>query len=140
MADVADKRDASIERGPLQKFLRNNRAALGTLAVFVVMMALFFWGNPRVFSDWRIYNSVLTTLPVAIFLAVPWVFIVTVGEIDLSFPAVMGFSAWIFALGVQAGYEPFLCLAAAVLVGVMLGSAIGAIVVYGGLSSLVATL
>ena len=67
------------------------------------MMALFFWGNPRVFSDWRIYYSVLTTLPVAIFLVVPLVFIVTVGEIDLSFPAVMGFAAWIFALGVQAG-------------------------------------
>jgi ribose/xylose/arabinose/galactoside ABC-type transport system permease subunit len=140
MADIADKRDASIERTPLHKFLRNNRAALGTLLVFVVMMALFFWGNPRVFSDWRIYSSVLTTLPVAIFLAVPLVFIVTVGEIDLSFPAVMGFAAWIFALGVQAGYEPFLCLAAAIVVGVALGVAIGAIVVYGGLSSLVATL
>jgi ribose/xylose/arabinose/galactoside ABC-type transport system permease subunit len=31
-------------------------------------------------------------------LVVPLVFVVTVGEIDLSFPATMGFSAWIFAL------------------------------------------
>ena len=60
------------------------------------------------FSNWQIYSSVLTTLPVALFLVVPLVFVVTVGEIDLSFPATMGFSAWIFALVVQAGYNPFL--------------------------------
>ena len=35
-------------------------------------------------------------------------FVVTSGEIDLSFPATMGFSSWIFALTVQAGYDPFL--------------------------------
>ena len=60
-----------------------------------------------VFPHWPIYNSVLVTLPVALFLVVPMVFIVTVGEIDLSFPATMGFSAWIFALLVQAGLSPF---------------------------------
>ena len=48
-----------------------------------------------------------TTLPVALFLVVPLVFVVTVGEIDLSFPATMGFSAWIFALVVQAGFTPY---------------------------------
>ena len=140
MADIVEKPDKSSERGPLRKFILNNRASIGTLIVFAVMMALFFFGNTRVFSDWRIYGSVLTTLPVAIFLVVPLVFIVTVGEIDLSFPAVMGFAAWIFALGVQAGFDPFLSLAAGVAVGVVLGSAIGAVVVYGGLSSLIATL
>jgi simple sugar transport system permease protein len=140
MTDITDKRDSSIKRGPIRRFFLLNRAAVGTLAVFVVMMALFFWGNPRVFSDWRIYYSVLTTLPVAIFLVVPLVFIVTVGEIDLSFPAVMAFAAWIFALGVQAGFDPFLSIAAGILVGILLGAAIGAVVVYGGLSSLVATL
>ena len=142
MADVAEQKtgNASIVRTPFRRFLLDNRAALGTFAVFVVMMTLFFIGNPRVFSDWRIYASVLTTLPVAVFLVVPLVFIVTVGEIDLSFPAVMGFACWIFALLVQAGYDPFIGLVAAIAVGVALGTAIGAIVVYGGLSSLVATL
>lgn len=47
----------------------------------------------------------------------------------------MAFAAWIFAIGVQAGCDPFLCFAAGVAVGVILGSAIGAVVVYGGLSS-----
>ena len=62
--------------------------------------------SPRVFLSWPIYNSVLVTLPVALCLVVPLVFVVTVGEIDLSFPATMGFAAWIFALVVQAGLQP----------------------------------
>jgi simple sugar transport system permease protein len=127
-------------RRPISRLVVNNKSAIGTLAVFVIMMAIFFIGNPAVFSDWRIYNSVLVTLPVTLFLVVPLVFIVTVGEIDLSFPAVMGFSCWVFALGVQAGYDPFVAFVAGVVVGMALGTAIGAVVVFGGLSSLVATL
>lgn len=131
---------ASNNNGPMRRFLLNNRAAIGTFGFFIVMMLLFLWGNPQVFGSWGIYKSVLTVLPVAIFLVVPMVFLVTVGEIDLSFPAVMAFAAWIFALGVQAGYPPLLSILAGIAVGVALGAAIGAIVVYGGLSSLVATL
>ena len=118
----------------------DNRASLGTLGVFVAMMLIFFAAAPGIFSHWPIYNSVLLTLPVALFLVVPMVFIVTVGEIDLSFPATMGFSAWIFALLVQAGLDPFLGLAGAIVTGMALGLLVGAIVVYAGLSSLVATL
>jgi ribose/xylose/arabinose/galactoside ABC-type transport system permease subunit len=130
----------SLAKPSIRNPFKNNRAALGTFAVFLVMMAIFFVGNPSVFSNWLIYRAVLTTLPVALFLVVPLVFIVTVGEIDLSFPAVMGFSCWIFALGIQAGYDPFVSLTAGVLVGIGLGALIGTIVVYLGLSSLIATL
>ena len=130
----------SLPKPPVRNPFANNRAALGTFAVFLVMMAIFFVGNPSVFSNWLIYRAVLITLPVALFLVVPLVFIVTVGEIDLSFPAVMGFSCWIFALAVQAGYDPFVSFTAGVLVGIILGALIGTIVVYLGLSSLIATL
>ena len=140
MTEKSDPRNQSIQQSWARRLVLENRASIGTFVVFVVMMALFFYGNPRVFSDYRIYYSVLMTLPVAIFVVVPMVFLVTVGEIDLSFPAVMAFSAWIFALGVQSGYDPFVSFVAGLVVGILLGFAIGAIVVYGGLSSLVATL
>jgi simple sugar transport system permease protein len=52
----------------------------------------------------------------------------------------MGFSAWIFALLVQAGFDPFLGIIGAIIVGMGLGFGVGAVVVYAGLSSLVATL
>ena len=125
---------------PFRRFLIDNRAALGTLAVFVVMMGIFIAANPRVFLAWPLYSSVLVTLPVALFLVVPLVFVVTVGEIDLSFPATMGFAAWIFALLVQAGIDPFIAIVGGVITGLVLGAFVGAIVVYAGLSSLIATL
>jgi ribose/xylose/arabinose/galactoside ABC-type transport system permease subunit len=125
---------------PLRRLVLANRASLGTLAVFVVMMAIFFGANPRVFTTWQIYSSVLVTLPVALFLVVPLVFVVTAGEIDLSFPATMGFSSWFFALAVQSGFDPFLGIVAAIAVGMTLGFAVGTLVVYANLSSLVATL
>jgi len=131
--------DHPAER-PMRRFVLANRAWLGTLAVFVVMMAIFVAANPRVFSSWGLYASVLTTLPVALFLTVPLVYIVTAAEIDLSFPATMGFAAWVFALVVQAGYDPFLAIVAGVVTGMALGLLVGALVVYGNLSSLVATL
>jgi len=125
---------------PLRRFILENRASLGSLAVFIIMLAVFMAANPRVFTTWALYSSVLTTLPVAIFLTVPLVFVVTAGEIDLSFPATMGFAAWMFALVVQAGYDPFLGFAAAIVVGMALGYLVGALVVHANLSSLIATL
>jgi ribose/xylose/arabinose/galactoside ABC-type transport system permease subunit len=124
----------------LRSFMLDNRAALGTLGVFTMMMAVFLIANPVVFTTWYLYSSVLTTLPVALFVVVPLVFVVTSGEIDLSFPATMGFASWVFALVVQAGYSPFLGIAAALSTGIVLGFLVGTLVVYAGLSSLIATL
>lgn len=139
-----DETDAAALRhpldNPLRRFIDANRAALGTFAVLVAMMAIFIVANPQVFLHWNIYRSVLTTLPVALFLVVPLVFVVTAGEIDLSFPATMGFAAWMFALVVNAGFSPYLGLVAALATGALLGFFVGALVVYFRLSSLIATL
>ena len=125
---------------PLRRLVSDNRAALGSLAVFLVMLLIFTIANPKVFTTWTLYSSVFTTLPVAIFLTVALVFTVTVGEIDLSFPATMGFAAWMFALVVKAGYDPSLGFAAALISGALLGAFVGSLVVYANLSSLIATL
>ncbi len=127
------------DRG-LRRFVMNNRAPLGSFAVFVVMLLVFLIANPTVFTTWTLYSSVLTTLPVAIFMTVPLVFVVTAGEIDLSFPATMGLAAWSFALVVQAGMDPFLGIVAAILTGLIMGWLVGVLVVYANLSSLIATL
>ncbi len=145
MTDSAKARDGEhSELHPSERWLGRvvvaNRAALGSLAVLVLMLLVFFIANPRVFSTWGLYTSVMTTLPVALFMAVPLVFVVTAGEIDLSFPAIFGCASLAFAVVVQAGFDPFLAIVAAVIVGTMLGLGTGALVVYCGLSSLVATL
>src|ERR1700733_7656537 len=130
--EPANKQAASVARPPdsaLRHFLGANRAAIGTFVVFVVMIALFMIASPTVFLHWQIYSSVLVTLPVALCLVVPLVFIVTVGEIDLSFPATMGFAAWIFALAVHAGFNPFFGIVGALATGMALGYCVGALVV-----------
>lgn len=137
---AATPRTPHPDQTTFRRFILDNRAALGSLVVFVVMLTFFIVGNPGVFTQWQIYRAVLTTLPIVIFLVVPLVFIVTVGEIDLSFPATMAASGWAFVLVTQAGPDPFLGGIAALIVGVVLCACVGWLVVYGQLSSLIATL
>lgn len=125
---------------PFRRFLITNRAGLGSLAVFLIMMAIFLAVNPRVFLTWDLYGAVLTTLPVALFVVTPLVFVVTAGEIDLSFPATMGFAGLAFAYTVQSGFDPFVGILAAIVTGTVLGLLVGLLVVYANLSSLIATL
>jgi len=128
------------DQSKLRRFLMDNRPALGSLLVFILMITVFMIGNPAVFTQWSIYRAVLIGLPVVLFVVVPLVYVVTVGEIDLSFPATIGMSGWTFALVVQAGGDPFLGLIAAVATGLFLGFCVGWLVVYANLSSLIATL
>jgi simple sugar transport system permease protein len=139
-SDVAVAAERHPSERPLKRFVLDNRAALGSLLIFALMLLTFFIANPVVFSNWGLYAAVMTTLPVALFLVPPLVFVVTSGEIDLSFPAVMGLASLAFAVVVQAGYDPFLAIAASIAFGTLLGFGVGTLVVYGGLSSLVATL
>jgi ribose/xylose/arabinose/galactoside ABC-type transport system permease subunit len=120
---------------PWRRFLLGNRAAFGSLLVFVLMMVTFIiYGavidpSSTTFYKWDLYKSVLTILPVALFLVVPLVFIVTSGEIDLSFPAVMGLSGWVFAIAVQAGFNPLLAMLGGIAAGLLLGLLVGLVVV-----------
>lgn len=139
----AVRRDAEgthADQSRIRRFLMDHRPAIGSLLVFVLMLAVFAVGNPMVFTQWSIYRAVLIGLPVVLFVVVPLVYVVTVGEIDLSFPATIGMSGWAFALVVQAGYDPFLGLIAAIATGLFLGFCVGWLVVYANLSSLIATL
>ncbi len=127
-------------RSPLYTFVNGNRRALSALAVLVVMLIIFYMANPRVFGNFTTYRAVFISLPIAMFVAVPAVFIITSGEIDLSFPSTIGVSSWAFALALQAGWEPFLGVIVAVIVGVATGFVVAILVTHLKLSSLVATL
>ena len=114
MSDVALRHP---RHSGLRGFVFAHRAAFGTLAVFVRDDA----GVPRrqrhgvhALAD---LQQRPVTLPVAIFLVVPLVFIVTVGEIDLSFPATFGVAAWVFALVAQAGFPTVVAVLAAIATG-----------------------
>jgi ribose/xylose/arabinose/galactoside ABC-type transport system permease subunit len=121
-------------------FIQKNRRPLSALVFFVVLLTVFIFANPRLFLSSGIYNAVFVSLPISIILVVPMVFIITSGEIDLSFPSVIGMSAWAFAAAIRAEWNPFLGIGAALMVGVLAGFVNGILVTRVKLSSLVATL
>ena len=124
----------------LLKWLRNNRRALTSTLFLIVMLIGFTMANTEVFTQFKTYRSVMIALPVSIFLVVPLVFVVTAGEIDLSFPSVVGLASYAFVSIVDQGGDPLIGIAAALVVGAALGFVNGILVVRIGLSALVATL
>ncbi len=136
----AQQQIAREEASGLIKWTRNNRRAITSTLFLVVMLIGFTMANPEVFSQFKTYRSVMIALPVSIFLVVPLVFVVTAGEIDLSFPSVVGLASYAFVSIVDQGGDPLLGIAAALLVGAFLGLLNGILVVRIGLSALVATL
>ncbi|MFC1959707.1 ABC transporter permease [Chloroflexota bacterium] len=140
MGDPIDSRNSAEEKSTLRVFIYNNRRALSAAIIFFVLLGIFTIANPRVFTNPITYRAVFTSVPISLFVVVPLVFIIVSGEIDLSFPAVVGVSSWAFAIGLELGVNPFLAIIPAIIVGMITGGLIGTLITYMGLSSLVATL
>src|SRR5688500_1950167 len=71
---------------------------LPSIAVFVLLLGLFMVTAPGVFMAPNIYMTFLSTLPPLILLSIGLTFVIGAGEIDLSFPSVIAFSGFIFAV------------------------------------------
>lgn len=128
------------ERFSLASFISRNRRSVSALVVFVLLMLIFIIAAPKVFLNPNAYTAVFVSLPVSILLAVPLVFVVASGEIDLAFPSVFGLSAYAFSLVAMSGAGPWLGLVAALATGAIAGYLNGLLVTRAKLSSLVATL
>jgi simple sugar transport system permease protein len=76
---------------------------LPIILVFVLILILFMYLAPEVFLRPFQYTTFLSTLPPVILLAVGLTFIIGAGEIDLCFPAILGFSGFIFAVIFKEG-------------------------------------
>ena len=107
---------------------------------FIALMTIYIIARPGVFLSSSIYNAVFVCLPTIIFMVIPMVFIITSGEIDLSFPSIMGMGGWVFAESVHAGLSPVIGLIAALLTGVACGTVNGLLVTKVGISALICTL
>jgi simple sugar transport system permease protein len=76
---------------------------LPIIVVFVLLLVMFMYLSPEVFLRPFIYTTFLSTLPPVILLAIGLTFIIGAGEIDLCFPAILGFSGFIFAVIFKEG-------------------------------------
>lgn len=114
--------------------------ALPIILVFAILLGLFMWTAPQVFLAPFIYTTFLSTLPPLILLALGLTFIIGAGEIDLSFPAVIAFSGFVFAILFKEYELGWLAVAAALASGLLVGFINGLLIAKVGIPSFMATL
>jgi simple sugar transport system permease protein len=114
--------------------------ALPIIAVFVLLLGLFMVTAPGVFMAPNIYMTFLSTLPPLILLSIGLTFVIGAGEIDLSFPSVIAFSGFIFAVLFKEYGLGWLAVIVALLSGVLVGAVNGLLVARLGIPSFIATL
>jgi simple sugar transport system permease protein len=90
---------------PQSKSLLQRIEATPIIIVFILLLALFMYLAPEVFLRPYQYTTFLSTLPPIILLAIGLTFVIGAGEIDLCFPAIIGFSGFTFAFIFQAGQQ-----------------------------------
>ena len=117
------------------------RPVFGAAVFFVVMMAAFIGSAPKVFLTVGIYSAIFLSLPLFTIVGLSLVFITASGEIDLSFPSIIAFSAFAFTWTLEKTSLNFgLAIVAAIITGSACGLLNGFLVTRLGLSSLITTL
>ena len=114
--------------------------ALPIIAVFFVLLILFMYLAPNVFLQPFQYTTFLSTLPPVVLLAVGLTFIIGAGEIDLCFPAILGFSGFAFAVLFKEYQLGWIAVLAGLASGVLVGFINGVLVAKVGIPSFIATL
>ena len=118
-ADAADPRDPRTET--IRRIVQGDLASLRVVIGLAVIWAIFQFQNDRFLSAENLTNLMLQITAVGL-ISVGVVYVLLLGEIDLSVGAVSGLAAAVMAvLNVKHGWSPYLAIAAAVLVGTAIG-------------------
>jgi simple sugar transport system permease protein len=111
--------------------------------VLIVLYIVFIFTAPTVFTSLRIYMSFMQTVPPVLVCALGLTFVITAGEIDLSFPAVVAlagfFLAWSFKT-FDTPWAPVIGLVLGLSAGVVVGYINGIMIARIGVPSIMATL
>ncbi|MGC8526638.1 ABC transporter permease [Acidiphilium sp.] len=135
--------DVSTGRPAAPKSSPRWHAHLGAVPIIVVFFALigiYIGFAPEVFLRWPIYNSFLVTIPPMLVLSLGLTLVVAAGEIDLSFPAVIALSGFLFAFCADKLHMPWLGLIAAIGGGALVGVINGWLVAALGIPSIIITI
>jgi D-xylose transport system permease protein len=127
-------------RDTLRRFIQGDLASLRVVIGLAVIWAIFQFENDRFLSAENLTNLMLQITAVGL-ISIGIVFVLLLGEIDLSVGAVSGLTAAIMAvLNVKHGWNPYLAIAAGVLAGTAIGVLQGFLFSRFGVPSFVVTL
>jgi D-xylose transport system permease protein len=133
-----DARSARSET--LRRFIQGDLASLRVVLGLAVIWVIFQSQNDRFLSAENLTNLMLQITAVGL-ISIGVVYVLLLGEIDLSVGAVSGLAAAAVAvLNVKHGWNPYLAIAAGVLVGTAIGLLQGALFSRFGIPSFVVTL
>jgi D-xylose transport system permease protein len=137
---VAEGQVASTRAETLRRFVQGDLASLRVVVGLAVIWLIFQTQNDRFLSAENLTNLMLQITAVGL-ISIGVVYVLLLGEIDLSVGAVSGLAAASMAvLNVKHGWSPYLAIAAAVLVGTAIGLLQGALFSRFGVPSFVVTL
>jgi D-xylose transport system permease protein len=125
---------------PLRRLVRGDLASVRVIVAIAVIWLIFQLENNRFLSAVNLTNLVLQITATGL-ISVGVVYVLLLGEIDLSVGAVSGVTSALMAvLNVQHGWNPYLAVAAAVAMGIGIGVLQGALFSGFGIPSFVVTL
>jgi len=119
---------------------RQARIEISIAVVLAGIFLLFIIGNPKVFTRFDIYYSFMSTIPFFGTMALAMTLVVTLGEMDLSFPSVLALSALLFGKVFTLTGNIWLAALVCFMVGLAAGAINAILIVRVGIPSLVATI
>jgi D-xylose transport system permease protein len=139
-ATPAAAEGGSARAETLRRFVQGDLASLRVVLGLAVIWAIFQLQNDRFLSAENLTNLMLQITAVGL-ISVGVVYVLLLGEIDLSVGAVSGLAAAVMAvLSVRHGWSPYLAIAAGVLTGTAIGLFQGTVFTRFGVPSFVVTL
>jgi D-xylose transport system permease protein len=124
----------------VRRFVQGDLASLRVFVVLGVIWAIFQIENSHFLTAQNLTNLFLQITAVGL-ISVGVVYVLLLGEIDLSVGAVSGLAAAVMAvLNVKNGWSPYTAIAAGVIVGLVIGAVQGFLFTQFGIPSFVVTL
>jgi D-xylose transport system permease protein len=135
-----DRKGAPRPKETLRRLVQGDLASLRVVIGLALIWAIFQFENERFLSAQNLTNLGLQITAIGL-ISVGIVYVLLLGEIDLSVGAVSGLAAAVMAvLNVKHGWSPYLAIVAAVAVGCAIGLLQGALFTRFGIPSFVVTL
>jgi D-xylose transport system permease protein len=136
----SEKGERSVRRETVRRIVQGDLASLRVVIGLALIWIIFQSQNDRFLSSENLTNLGLQITAVGL-ISVGIVYVLLLGEIDLSVGAVSGLAAAVMAvLNVKHGWNPYLAIFAAVLVGTGIGLLQGFLFSRFGVPSFVVTL
>ena len=122
-------------------FVKTHKLEISITIIALVLFLIYFLGAPHVFTRFPIYRAFMQSMPFFGIIAISATFVVTLGEIDLSFPSIVGITSLTFGMVLTSTDGNFyVAFILATSLGMFAGLINGLLVTKIGIPSIVATI